>query len=504
MKKTILITLVILIAITSGGYFFLTGGNDEEPGFFSTIATQQSDMTTEKFFHASLDKEAVDLLTEGDGKNVLNFYSENPYKVATSDAANARLERLIKKTEATLEQPIVAANPFGTNLNSLYFYFESEYEGIVKYTITVEDANIPDHVRYVNNGEESHLSQVHEFTVSGFVPGKVNYLHIEILNENGNVSEEKSFEYNVPAYTAQSVITKETGNSRQNPENGMYFCFFEKDNNILTYDNSGVLRNITVTEGNHGKRIYVSGDSILYQIAKNRVAKVSSLGRVTGVATFAGYDSIRDFSYDGYGNVYAIAKKGKKYHLAAASLTEGTSKVVYKFPKKLELVSLSSAEGGDVYISASKPNGLIHLTGITSKDPTMDAVYGKQADWKNVISKKKIKWNKETKTWKFGESLLHGNEDEMAVFFTGKAQIVAAKFKVNAKKKELQISQDREWQESMDEGSMIGNNLIFVSKAKGEYVEYDTDTRKIQKFVAGSPLQAVEKLTLNDVCFFAG
>lgn len=504
MKKTILITLVILIALTGGAYYLLTSGGEEEPGFFSTIATQQTDMGTEKFFHASIDKEATTLLTDGTEKNVLNFYSENPYNVATSNAARERLDRLIKKTETTLEQPIIAANPFGTNLNSLYFYFESEYEGIVKYTITVEDSNIPDHVRYVNNGKENHLSTIHEFTVNGFVPGKANYLHIEILNENGNVSEEKIFEYNVPAYTAKSSITKETGNSRQNPENGLYFCFFEKDNNILAYDNSGVLRNITVTEGNHGKRMYVSGDSIIYQIAKNKVAKVSSLGRVTGVATFTGYNQIQDFSYDGYGNVYALAKKGKQYHLVSASLTEGTSKTVYKFSKNLKLISLSSAEGGDVYISASKPNGLIHLTGITSTEPTMDVVYGKKADWKPYISKKKVKANKETFDWKFGDSLLHGDKDEMTVFFMRNTQIVSAKFKVDVKKKELQISQDREWQESMDEGAMINGNMILVSRAKGEYVEYDTESRKIQKFAAGSPLQAVEKLTLNDVCFFAG
>lgn len=65
------------------------------------------------------------------------------------------------------------------------------------------------------------------------------------------------------------------------------------------------------TESFHGHRITASDDCILYQISEDKVAKVSALGRVTGVVQMKGYGKIRDFSYDGYDEVYWLGKKKK-------------------------------------------------------------------------------------------------------------------------------------------------------------------------------------------------
>ena len=67
-------------------------------------------------------------------------------------------------------------NPFGTRPNSYYFYFKTTNKCMVRYTVTVPDETISDHIRYVNNGTEGNVTNEHEFLVTGLVPGMTNYI----------------------------------------------------------------------------------------------------------------------------------------------------------------------------------------------------------------------------------------------------------------------------------------------------------------------------------------
>ena len=139
------------------------GGPSNE--FKSRMAKEQSDNQEDRAYQYDMPDKATVLATDGEDKNVLNFESNSVYQVSNSNEARARLDRLIKRTDADFDNPIIAKNPFGTMENSFYFYFHTSFRCMVRYTITVDDETISDHIRYVNNGQENNLAKEHEFLV---------------------------------------------------------------------------------------------------------------------------------------------------------------------------------------------------------------------------------------------------------------------------------------------------------------------------------------------------
>lgn len=126
----------------------------------------------DRAYRYDMDENSVELKNSGDGKNVLNFDENGSYSVDASKKVSERLGRLIKRLDADFQHPIIAADPYGTNPGSFYFYFKLSTKGMIRYTVTVKGDSVPDLVRYVDNGQEDNLGEVQEFTVSGLVPDR--------------------------------------------------------------------------------------------------------------------------------------------------------------------------------------------------------------------------------------------------------------------------------------------------------------------------------------------
>ncbi len=170
--KLIIVTLLILSGLTAGAYFCSKDAKTVRRTNLKTVWQEQSDNQTDRAYQYDMPDKATVLATDGEDKNVLNFESNFVYQVSNSNEARARLDRLIKRTDADFDNPIIAKNPFGTMENSFYFYFHTSFRCMVRYTITVDDETISDHIRYVNNGQENNLAKEHEFLVEGLLPGK--------------------------------------------------------------------------------------------------------------------------------------------------------------------------------------------------------------------------------------------------------------------------------------------------------------------------------------------
>ena len=171
--KLIIVTLLILSGLTAGAYFCSKDAKTVRRTNLKTV-WQKSKVIIRRTALISMTCriKATVLATDGEDKNVLNFESNFVYQVSNSNEARARLDRLIKRTDADFDNPIIAKNPFGTMENSFYFYFHTSFRCMVRYTITVDDETISDHIRYVNNGQENNLAKEHEFLVEGLLPGK--------------------------------------------------------------------------------------------------------------------------------------------------------------------------------------------------------------------------------------------------------------------------------------------------------------------------------------------
>lgn len=510
--KPILITFIIMGAISGAAIYLLTKKDGISDEFSKRIAAEQSDQGSESGYRYDTDKNAVPLLTSGEEKNVLNFDSKNAYNTAVSTAARERLDRLIKRTAPTFENPIIAANPFGTNANTFYFYFETTFRGMIRYTIMVEDESVPDHVRYVNNGQESNLSKVHEFTLSGLVPGMINYIKIEVLDGSGAKREDRTYKYTVPNQGAAAKLRVQKGKSEENSANGLFFVFPKNDNKIYAYDNSGILRNTIITESYHGRRIYQAGDSVLYQVSETKLAKVSALGRVTATTAVKGYGKIKDFSYDGYDNIYSLATKGKNDYLLATSFKTGKTKAVYKFPKGVRADTLTAPRAGSIYVACGKPLGILKVEAVTGRNPKVPFVFGKKQAWKKTSLKKKVVEDKEVLRWNTAGAVLNlieemsdGTNDRIATYLPNNGRGTGISFAVDGKKKAVGIRDSL----PVGKGGRCGcqyydEHYVISANDAGIYEEYDKAGKVTKQFSLGKSVESIVKLSLNGMCFYGG
>lgn len=509
MLKPVLITTLVMAAVAGSLVFLLTRTEHASVQKMDEITDAQRDVSKQSEYRFDIPKDAVKLKKSGDDKNVLNFDSKDPYHVKTSDAARQRLDRLIQRMNVTFDQPVIAADPFGTNKNSYYFYFQTEYSAMVRYTVMVEDESIPDFTRYVNNGKEKNLTKIHEFTVSGLVPGMTNYIRIQTVDAKGQERAEKIYSCEVPKSDVKSKINTKEGYSAGTCTLGLYYVFPSDKKSIYAYDNSGILRNITVTEGAHGKRIYETDNAVLYQISKTKVARVSAIGRVTGVAEIKGYGEIRDFSYDGYDNIFALVRKNGKDMLVSASIQGGSTKKVFEFPKGIRITSITAPSGGVLYASAESPNGLICLSGVSGVAPKVSFVTGKKNAWKKTVWKKKVNEDKTAVNWNLKSVLLNADAPvsdksaSLTTYLFDKGRGNAISFEINDKKIKTDITFPV-GKSGVCCCQKIDDHWIISTLSRGDYEEYDAAGNVTRRFAFGSGLDGVVKLALNGMCFYIG
>jgi len=510
-RKAVLITLIVLAVLTGVGIYFLLNKDTVSDSFKDRIQQDQSDQEESRAYRFDIDEEAVELKVSGDDKNVLNFDNAKVYDVAASQDARDRLERLIRRMTTSFDEPIIAANPFGTNPGTFYFYFESTYRGMLRYTVTVEDETVFDHVRYVNNGQEQNLTNKHEFIVSGLIPGRTNYIILEILDSNGSRREKRVFKYTMPTAKSKTQITYEKGNSKSLCRNGLFFTFPKSDKNIYVYDHNGVLRNTIITESAHGSRIYQSGDCVLYQVTDTKVAKVSALGQVIGVAEVKGYGPIRDFAYDGYENVYSLVTKKNKDYLLATSLTTGKTRVAFEFPKNMKTASITVPTGGSVYVACQAPQGIMRIDALTSQTPQVNVIYGKKKDWKKTAWKKTVVPDDNVLRWNLDGVKLNlcsdGSQgaDSMAAYASDEGTGTGLWFNINKDEKKIKVDHSFPVNEAGKcDCQAYDSHVIISNLTKGKFTEYDQLGKVTRSFSYGQELDAVTKLSLNDMCFYSG
>lgn len=517
-RKTIIITFIIMVALTAGIIFLMTRSKPVSDDFADQIMQDQSDQTEKRAYLTEMEQNAKPLQMSGDNKNVLNFDSKDVYNVAESTAARERLDRVIKRITPSFEEPVIAANPFGTNLNSFYFYFTTDLPYIVRYTITVADRSIPDFIRYVNNGQENNLSKNHEFTLSGLVPGMTNFIILDVLDRSGNVKKTQTYKYDAQGVSAGVRLSIQKGNSKDSVYNGLYFVLPAGDKGIYAYDNSGILRNATQTETGHGGRIYQSGECILYQVSDTKAVKVSPTGQVLGTAEIKGYGKIRDFAYDGYDNIYSLVRKKKRDYLLATSFQTGKTRVAYTLPKKVKAVSIAMQGGGTVYIACEDPNAILKVEALTSQAPRVALVLGKKDDWKKIPSKKnswkkKVTEDKDPANWNMKTAVLNlvqdrsnGITDRMSTYLTNQGKGTGVVFTVDGKGKSTAVNHSFPTGQGGRCGCEVYENdhYLISNFDQGVFAEYDERGKVTKEFSTGGAVSYVTKLSLNGMCFYNG
>lgn len=458
--KTTIITLVLLAIATIGLLKLIQVLNEEKAVVNEEAEELERDENTTRSFIYSMPGDATDLVLEGTGKNVLTFERKAVYDVAASNESKKRLDRINERTDPTFEEPTIAYNPFGTNENTFYFYFETSRSLTVRYTITGADRNINDFTRQPYNGGGENLSKKHEFTVGGLVPGAENYIVFELSDGKGTLVGKKIYRFQakpsrISAPTKLSIVE---GKSEKKSTSGLYFLFLKDKNAILSYDNSGNMRGETMLTGVGGDRMIAEGTDLFYAISQNGFAKVNALGQVTGVYGTGEYKMDSGFAYDGYGNLYTVGKKKNKKRLIRISTADASVTTVLTLDRKLNYTDVFIQSDGKLLLYVPDTGEYIQVMGPASASARITGVTGDVNKWKST------NYNKQKAVKAEEASVKTRNDGTVRQQYKG--------------------------------------NQVFGDGAAGTYGEYDAHGDALKTFSNAFPLSGVVKLDLKECCFY--
>lgn len=366
----------------------------------------------------------IPLYLSGAQKNVETFTyksGKSIYNTEKSKKAKEALEDLKKRNKYSIDNPLWALNPFGTNELSLYLYMSLAQKVTVKYTIHVEDEDIPDFNRTAKIEDSMLANKEAECQILGLIPGMENFIIIKLCDDTGKVVKRTVFRITPDKLkgSAQANLAATDGNSLEEMSNGLYFFLgHDSDNSkmprkIYIYDNSGILRGaIPLINGRATNILFVDGQ-MLFNCSKNQFAQVNDLGQVVNTYKLSGYTTVNDFTYDGYGHIITIASKNKEASiedrivsldlasgqttqlLNMGSLLKNIKKKAVKpsGTKKLDWIGLNSVlwSGTDsVILSSRELSAIIKVINISSIKPTIHYVLGDEKLLKALGQKKRI------------------------------------------------------------------------------------------------------------------
>lgn len=174
--RVIIITLVLLLAGTGAFLWKMNDMNKKMEQKEQAKLKEERDLLEDQKDKAINKVDAVNIIPlemSGDKKNVVTIdypSVEDIYDTNRSARAEKNLTDIKKNKIFSLKDALWAYNPYGTNHSSMYVYFETSGKCYCKYTISVDDANIPDFTRTARTGKAGNVSTEHEYQILGLVP----------------------------------------------------------------------------------------------------------------------------------------------------------------------------------------------------------------------------------------------------------------------------------------------------------------------------------------------
>lgn len=223
---------------------------------------------------------------------------------------NEQLTELKESTEATVAEPLLVANPYLTNHNSVYVNFTTEKE-IDSVSYVVETDGVPDFSEtLVNSGTSTDF----EGQIIGLIAGSENTVTMTVTYTDGT-TEDSSFDF-TPAASNSGLGTQLDVTSYDNAtelSDGLYALIGDStlENRVIALvDNDGYMRNeIPLANYNSMRLSFDSEDNMVFAISNYSLVKMNKLGQVVNKYNVkeAGYILHHDYALDEEGNIIALA-----------------------------------------------------------------------------------------------------------------------------------------------------------------------------------------------------
>ena len=302
MKKRIM-TAGMLAMILAMGMTACANADTKEK---STTKKEQVSESDEKKEQKMSDNEA-NVMNEKQKKIYEKI--KKTYNAEEQQKIEDELEKKKESQEYTLSNMLIEYNPFGTNTQSLYVYFETDSAVKVSYTIHVKEDDIADFSRNVYQDEE--YQKEHEFQVIGLIPDTENTITFYITNEDGS-TDTKEIVYEMGSLYGEEAVQLDTDvkQSADKLEDGLYVVLGNDSPSMdfmYYYDNNGVLRGEVPLLGYRSHRLIFDENSMYYSISEKKMAQVNRLGQVTKVYDLGNYKLHHDYVFDENGNMLILA-----------------------------------------------------------------------------------------------------------------------------------------------------------------------------------------------------
>lgn len=239
------------------------------------------------------------------------------YTLDYQSGINDQIETLKNKNNYTIKEPLLIANPYGTNTTGVYMYFKTDDECNVSYTISAEGYD--DFSKTLNNSNNNGYTTEHEYLLVGIVPGTTNNITVILTDANENIIDTLNWSYDAPKLlgsedNVQLEVT--TGSSSEPLSDGLYAMLGNRtaeDNEevdfILLYDNNGTIRSEIPITSYRSCRIIFDDDMMYYSISTSKIAGMNRLGQVTEIFNTGDYKLHHDYIWGGENDLLVLASK---------------------------------------------------------------------------------------------------------------------------------------------------------------------------------------------------
>ena len=235
---------------------------------------------------------------------------ETVYTERFQEERDEKIEEIKTLRNYTFQNILMVINPYQTNTNSLYVYFETSTPSKLRYTVHVNKDNIRDYTNTLYT--EDGYTTTHEYLLTGLIPDTVNHITLELINENGDVTNTKSVDIQTGSLLSnkKAQLEKTEGESEEKLSNGLYAVLGNDSNKtyfLCLYDNDGVIRSEIPLTGYRADRLLFQDDLLYMSVGMNQIIALNRLGQVERVYSLGNYEMHHDYVFGKDGTLLILA-----------------------------------------------------------------------------------------------------------------------------------------------------------------------------------------------------
>ena len=196
------------------------------------------------------------------------------YTIQFQEQALSDLENEKGNGNYTLQNIFMKYNPFSTNTQSMYVYFNT-YKA-AKITYTVSCADYADFTATAYQTKE--FQKEHEFQLIGLIPDCTNTITIIATYKDGT-SQSVSTNYTMGSLLGdEDIQLKQVSGSKQDLGNGLYTLLgndADDQDFVYMYDTNGVLRGEIPIIGYRSHRMLMQNQILYMSVSTHRMAAIN-------------------------------------------------------------------------------------------------------------------------------------------------------------------------------------------------------------------------------------